>query len=302
MIDFTSEDNICYNNYDINLNNSLDSLNILGNVNFQNFKFEEIIHEELNKKDDLNNPININEFTEQNLGKISGKNYTQIKNKIFNITKKQKKAKKKNANKSSKKINIKTKNKINISTRKKRKINISNNKIFIPDKYIKRIRIKLLNLIVDFINTKIKIFPINIGKSICKKQFLKINKKVLYHSLVEYDKEFLNKKLKEILSSINVKYTNYLRTKNKDLIEYLINLEDKGKYFNELFELTFLDCLEHIRGTKNSELLNGLSNIDNILINEKKNLSKFELDKLKKFIMNYEQCVKSKKQRNRKIK
>ena len=61
-----------------------------------------------------------------------------------------------------------------------------------------------------------------------------------------------------------------------------------------------MDCLEHIRGTKKSELLNDLPNIYNILKNEKKNLSKYEIDNLKKFIMNYEQCINNKKKRNRK--
>ena len=284
MIDYNSENNAY-------LDDSLNSFNIFDN-NIPNFKITETIHEELNKKDDMNNMNYINENSEQNFKEYSDMNNTHIKNKIFNITKKQKKVKKKVISKSNKKINI--------SIRKKRKINISINKIFIPDKYIKKIRIKLLNSIVDFINKKIKIFFNNIGRSICIKQLLPINKTILYHSSVEYDKEFLNKKLKEIFSQINNKYTNYLSNKNEETIEYLINLEDKGKYFQELFDLSFLDCLKHIRGTKNIELLNDLPNADNILINERKSLSKFELDNFKKFIMNYEQYIRSKKKRNRK--
>ena len=284
MIDYNSENNAY-------LDDSLNSFNIFDN-NIPNFKITETIHEELNKKDDMNNMNYINENSEQNFKEYSDMNNTHIKNKIFNITKKQKKVKKKVISKSNKKINI--------SIRKKRKINISINKIFIPDKYIKKIRIKLLNSIVDFINKKIKIFFNNIGRSICIKQLLSINKSILYKSSVEDDKEFLNKKLKEIFSQINNKYTNYLSNKNEETIEYLINLEDKGKYFQELFDLSFLDCLKHIRGTKNIELLNDLPNADNILINERKSLSKFELDNFKKFIMNYEQYIRSKKKRNRK--
>jgi hypothetical protein len=266
MIDYNSENNAY-------LDDSLNSFNIFDN-NIPNFKITETIHEELNKKDDMNNMNYINENSEQNFKEYSDMNNTHIKNKIFNMTKKQKKVKKKVISKSNKKINI--------SIRKKRKINISINKIFIPDKYIKKIRIKLLNSIVDFINKKIKIFFNNIGRSICIKQLLSINKSILYKSSVEDDKEFLNKKLKEIFSQINNKYTNYLSNKNEETIEYLINLEDKGKYFQELFDLSFLDCLKHIRGTKNIELLNDLPNADNILINERKSLSKFELDNFKK--------------------
>ena len=139
MIDYNSENNAY-------LDDSLNSFNIFDN-NIPNFKITETIHEELNKKDDMNNMNYVNENSEQNYKEYSDMNNTHIKNKIFNMTKKQKKVKKKVISKSNKKINI--------SIRKKRKISISTNKIFIPDKYIKKIRIKLLNSIVDFINKKI---------------------------------------------------------------------------------------------------------------------------------------------------
>jgi hypothetical protein len=284
MIDYNSENNAY-------LDDSLNSFNIFDN-NIPNFKITETIHEELNKKDDMNNMNYINKNSEQNCREYSDMNNTHIKNKIFNMTKKQKKVKKKVISKSNKKINI--------SIRKKRKINISINKIFIPDKYIKKIRIKLLNSIVDFINKKIKIFFNNIGRSICIKQLLSINKSILYKSSVENDKEFLNKKLKEIFSQINNKYTNYLSNKNEETIEYLINLEDKGKYFQELFELSFLDCLNHICDGRNNELLNGLDKIDEILANEKKWLDEDEKEIYKIYFNHYESIVISKKKRKSK--
>ena len=122
----------------------------------------------------------------------------------------------------------------------------------------------------------------------------------MIHSSVEYDKEFLNKKLKEILSSISNKFTNVLKNENKDLIENLINLKNKGKYFQELFDLSFLDCLKHINGTKNSELLNGLSSLDEIIKNEKEKLNGFDIDKLKNCFMNYESLVINKNSRRTK--
>ena len=186
---------------------------------------------------------------------------------------------------------------------KKRKTNIKDahyNK-FSSDRIVKKIRILILNAIFKFINEKIKIlFNNNIGKGIFIKLFLPINKSNLSHSSVEYDKEFLNKKLKEIFSSISDKFTNYLNTKNKDLIENLINLENKGKYFQELFELTFLDCLEHIRGTKNSEILNDLPKINDILIQEGKNINEDEIEIYKEIINNYEIIIGHKKKRNAK--
>ena len=186
---------------------------------------------------------------------------------------------------------------------KKRKANNKNeNKSqFTSDCCVKKIRIIILNSIINFINEKIKILlNNNIGKGIFIKQLLPINKTILYHSSVEYDKEFLNKKLKEILTSISNKYTNYLSNKNEETIEYLINLENKGKYFQELFDLSFVDCLKHIRGTKNTELLNDLPKLDNILKKKKKNINEKEINNYKDIINNYESIIDIKKTRNKK--
>ena len=168
------------------------------------------------------------------------------------------------------------------------------------DKIVKKIRIMILNSVLNFINLKIK-KAVNgdIGKGICIKQLLPINKTSLYHSSVEYDKEFLNKKLKEIFSSISNKYTAVLNNKNQNLIDYLINLEEHGKYFKELFELSFLDCLEHIRGTKNSELLDELPKIDDIINNEGI-LDEDEINIYKDVINNYELIIEKKKKRRTK--
>ena len=104
---------------------------------------------------------------------------------------------------------------------KKRKENIKDehyNK-FSSDSIIKKRRILILNSVFKFINEKIKIlFNNDIGRGMCVKQLFPINKTNLSHSSVEFDKKFLNKKLKEILSSIRNKYTSVLYTKNKDLL------------------------------------------------------------------------------------
>ena len=144
---------------------------------------------------------------------------------------------------------------------KKHQRDDTNEYTYIPDKYVKKSRIISLNYILNFINQLILLF------TTLKKQLFPIDKKDLTHSSVGYDKKFLSKKLKEILSSISEKFTNVLKDENKDLIEDLINLQDKGKFFQELFELSFLDCLEHISGKKNIEILNGLPLLDEIVKN-----------------------------------
>ena len=222
-------------------------------------KNNQINFEELDLSVDLSKINNTSKSMKQSKKKYSNISVRHIKNKIFNITKKAKINKIKNLNT----------DKTDYSTIKETKINNFINEIYIPDIFVKKIKMLILKKSYNFINEKlIKIFNNNIGKGICIKQLLPINKFVLYHSSVEEDKEFLNKKLKEIFSSISNKYTSVLNTKNKNLIDDLINLEEHGKYFKELFELSFLDCLEHIRGTKNSELLDELPKIDDIINNE----------------------------------
>ena len=252
-------------------------------------KNNQINFEELDLNVDLSNKNNTSKSMKQSKKKYSNISVRHIKNKIFNITKKAKINKIKNLNT----------DKTDYSTIKETKINNFINEIYIPDIFVKKIKMLILKKSYNFINEKIiKIFNNNIGKGICIKQLLPINKFVLYHSSVEEDKEFLNKKLKEIFSSISNKYTSVLNTKNKNLIDDLINLEEHGKYFSELFELS-LDCLEHIRGTKNSELLDELPKIDDIINNEGI-LDEDEINIYKDVINNYELIIEKKKKRRTK--
>ena len=183
----------------------------------------------------------------------------------------------------------------NINLNKKKQRNKNN-----APKIIKNIRISVLNAIIRFINKKIKIDLNNkIGQGIYIKQFMKINKSCLSRSKVDFDKEFLKKSLKIILSwDISPKYTNYLRSHNKELIEYLIN-EVQGKNYNEIFDLSFLDCIEYIRGTKYINILKGLETIDDIIKIDEQNMDKDEIDTYKTLFLNYEDILKDKNSRNR---
>ena len=266
-----------YNNYPLFISPNFSIFNINNLITTQNQKINEI------EKEESTMPIEKNTFFINQLNKEDkNEQKEKLKNGIDSIDNK-----------------IENKEMLN----KKRKANNKNEhqSQFASDNIIKKIRIMILNAIIKFINEKLKIFFNNdLGKGICIKQLLPINKTILSHSSVEYDKEFLNKKLKEILSPISNKYTNALNTKNKDLIQDLINLEDKGKYFQELFDLSFLDCLKHISGTKYSDLLNDLPNIDNILIQDKKNINEKEINNYKYIINNYELIIEHKKARNKK--
>ena len=170
-----------------------------------------------------------------------------------------------------------------------------------PDKILRKIRTMSLRTVIIFINEMIKIIYNNdIRKSILIRQFLEINKKELSHSSVEFDKKFLYKELKEILSeNISEKYSNFPPDKNKRLVEELITSEIGGPYFQKLFELTFLDCLEHIRGTKKFSELIGLMDIDAMLNYEEFKIDKDQIQTYEDYIYEYENIIKRKKSRNR---
>ena len=162
----------------------------------------------------------------------------------------------------------------------------------VSDNEIKKGRNILLNSIFRFVNKKIRIiFNNDIGKGISIKQFVKISKKELNHSNVEFDKNYLNTKLKEIFSGdISGKFTNFLINKNEKLLQNLIKID----YFKELFELTFLQCIEHINGAKFIPLLEGFETLDEILLNEEEKLKENDIENYKYIIENYKQCVENK--------
>jgi len=188
----------------------------------------------------------------------------------------------------------------NLNKKRNRDKNINNKKINF-DKIIRRIKMSILDAIIRFINHKIEIdYNYDIGKGICEKKILQIDKKELTHSKVEENKDFLLKNLKDILATnISKKYTNYKKTHNIELIQKLIN---KGEDYKKIFELTFLDCVEYIRGTKNISILDGLDKIDDIIKIEEQKMDKDEIENFVDFIMDYENTLDRKIGRNSKNK
>ena len=199
-----------------------------------------------------------------------------------------------------------------IENNKEIEINLDNNLLANSDNNKNEDSNKILNkkrriLTIDssflFINKKIRtIYNNDIGKSIIIKQFLQIHKEKLSHSSVEFDKEFLNKKMKEILSDIiSKKYTNYPPNKNKELVEILINDKEKGgDYFKELFDLRFVDYLSHINGTQQLDILNGLMKVDEIMTFKDFKIDKDEIPIYELYFKKYESLINEKKSRKSK--
>ena len=156
----------------------------------------------------------------------------------------------------------------------------------------------VLDSLFYFINDKIyELYNGKIGKGIRIKQLQKLNQKQKSQSNIQFNKEFLQKPIKEIFSDkLSGRITSFCPEHNKELIEYLLNESDavKKTYFNNLFSLTFLHCLEHFRGSKNYFELNGMNDM-------KMELQNYDDEEyaqsLEYYLNNYEKIINNKNSR-----
>ena len=156
---------------------------------------------------------------------------------------------------------------------------------------------------MEFINQKIKtVYGYKYEKDAKEKKLYKLKQNQSISSRIDYNKNFLHKTLDEIFSAdISSKCSIHPMTHNKNLIESLINDEDeqKRKIFNAIFNfnLTFLDCLNHFRGSKIIEELKGLNNLEEYLKRAKIIKDKEYCTIFKYFVNNFEKIIMDKKSR-----
>ena len=188
--------------------------------------------------------------------------------------------------------------------------NESTHNKYADDNIMRKCKFIILSQIMNFINVKIKEKYNHIGYGTKIKQLKKINKSQVTNIKVDYNIKFMNKQLKDIFSeNISKRYTRFPLNKNEKLINELINEKDneKKEYFNNLFSLTFSDCLNHFIGQKFVPILKDLELFKEI-INDSKKLKKINVDindkeyieELRNYIENYEDILRSKKSRKRK--
>ena len=98
---------------------------------------------------------------------------------------------------------------------------------------------------MKFINNKIyEVYEGYIDNGLLKKKLFKLNQAQKTNADVEFNKLFINKTLKDILSqNITKQITLYDQDHNKKVIDKII-LEKKD-IFEKLFNLTFIQCLDH---------------------------------------------------------
>jgi len=177
------------------------------------------------------------------------------------------------------------------------KKNVSDYKYY-EDNIIRRIKVIIISLLSSYINSIInKVYKNDLGKGIFKKELLRMNHNGIIDS--KLDKEFIKKKLKDILSNIiSTKYIYHRPEHNKIIIEQLLSENDieKRKIFENIFSLTFLECIMHIRGTKYYKELEGLESLDNICKQFEDDNDYVEL--FKYYVFHFEEIIMNKKHRN----
>ena len=141
------------------------------------------------------------------------------------------------------------------------------------DKYMydnirRKIKHLITKILLNFINEKIKEkYQSFVGKGVFIKKLMIINQKQIDDATVLFNRDFLKKSIGDIFSvEISTRYKNYPLSHNKNLIHSLKDEKDteKKSYFNKLFNLTFMDTLDHFRKKKVIEELNGMQTFDSI--------------------------------------
>lgn len=156
------------------------------------------------------------------------------------------------------------------------------------------------NTFKSFNATIKKVYNNNIGDGNNKKQLKKINQGQIVSSKADYNKKFLNKRMKDIFSdNISSKYSRHSLDYNKILIQRLLNEEDeeKRRIFTKIFNLTFLDCLKYFRGDINIQELEGFTKLDEACFPFKDDEN--YMKKFRDFILKYEEKIMNKQLRNR---
>ena len=176
---------------------------------------------------------------------------------------------------------------------------------FSDDNIRRKCKHLVLKNALNFINDKIKnIYNGNIGNGLLKKELQTINQFQKFNVDIKYNKEFLYKTLGKIFSeNISGRYAYIPLNHNKVIINSLMNEKDEDKriYFIKLFNINFIQCLNHFIGKEKICELEGLKTLQEIKNEEI--LIKYPLDgedyynTLHFYLNNYEEIINSKKPR-----
>ena len=178
-----------------------------------------------------------------------------------------------------------------IHLKKKRNNNTTK---FKSDNLIRKVKHILLNNLLNFINDKIS--ELSEHETMFGK-LKNIGQKERSEGNIEYNKQFLNKTLFEIFSSkITGRITNFLSDYNGKIIENLLKEKDdnKRKYFNDLFNLTFTQSLNHFNGTFYYKELDGMKRMVDEVKKESKGDEEYKIH-LNHYFLHFEEIINNKK-------
>ena len=168
---------------------------------------------------------------------------------------------------------------------------------FAFDNLVRKIKSKLFGALLIILNKSLEKDPTPNSNQDSKEKkgevktecFLKIDQKIILQTNIEENKKLLDSKLRDIFSEkVSTKAMNYSKQYkldyNKNFIEKIKNDETRRKT-NDILDMTFFQCLEHFRGSKRYEALNGLEKEYENVIGEMRN----EQDYMESFIeqLNY---------------
>ena len=175
---------------------------------------------------------------------------------------------------------------------------------FSHDNMNRKIKCLILHFVYLFINCKIsELYKNEPGYIKEKYELKKIEQSQVVNSNIRFNQNFLNETLEHIFSvNISHRYKKYDLEHNKNLINRLLNDKNikRRQIFHNLFEKTFLECLEHLSKTKNIHELEGIKTFDKIK-------GKYEDDpdylaSLEYKLKIYEDIVRNQKWRKKRIK
>ena len=196
------------------------------------------------------------------------------------------------------------KNKPHLGRKRKNENSIGEHNKFSGDNLRRKAKALILDYALYFLNEKInQIYKGNIGKGITIKKLLPINRFSKSDSSIDHNKDILNKTLGEIFSiSISARYIYYSPNHNIELIKRLLNEKDDKKrlYFEQLFNITFLECLKRFCGNDSNEELKDFKKFSEI-----RNTFKDEpeyINELESYLKEFENNIKSKKGRKKRNK
>ena len=177
---------------------------------------------------------------------------------------------------------------------------INKEDIYFSDNLIRRVKKILFDSLMKYDNYIIsKVYNNNIGNGLNIKKLLKINHDQIKNTNTIYNQILLKTPQSNIFASdISTRHTNFPIDHNKILIKKLLNEDDeeKRKIFNDLFNMTLSECINHLIGNEYFESLKGLEKFyENELLELNEDEDNKEL--LKQIINNLEKIFEKKRPR-----